>query len=141
MFREEGTGIFFIKTFFDNLIGQLHKLVFKQLVIPFAPNVFKHAIDVHFMYTKTVKMKHALLYIRYIRTAYRYFCSGIRKLFKPQRNITDNIRIRSFPVTFIYTVKVVLLFRTVNGYSDRQVVDVLLDKLLDFVCMIVYTIG
>ena len=56
IFREEGTRIIFIISFFNNLICKKYQLFFKSIFIPLFPNILKNTINIHFLYTKAIKM-------------------------------------------------------------------------------------
>ena len=105
------------------------------------------------MYAKTIKMQHAILDIRQIGTTNGYLGTRIGKLWEPQGDIFHHIVIRPFfflrrghysplhILGFPNTVKVMLLLGAIYGNANRQVVAVLLYKLLHLIRTIIDTIS
>ncbi len=107
------------------------------------PYIFKYHVDIHLMYAEFKQMDYRFIYIWNICMTDSDFCTTIGKLLKPKRYVTHNIIITATLRCFVFpnAVKVVLALCTVNRDSNGQMIMILFYELLNFVRVIIDSVG
>ena len=98
------------------------------------------------MDAQRVEVQHALLDVRDVGAADGHLGATVRELLKPQRDVAHHVLIGAMLAAvgvalLVDAVEVVLALGAVDGDSNREVADVLLDELLHLGSVVVDAIG